>query len=83
GAIVPLNDLGGFTAMVEGLLADPERCRTIGAHNCERVEPYLADNCVRQYETVFEQVLSGHRRRLSGAAPAPTPVDDLGRHVAR
>ncbi|MDX1541981.1 MAG: glycosyltransferase family 4 protein [Geminicoccaceae bacterium] len=82
GTVVPLNDRAGFAAAVADLLTDPERCRMMGEHNRERVEPYLADNCVRQYETVFEQVLSAHRRRLSGAR-LPSTVDELGRHVVR
>ncbi len=83
GYVVPLNERAAFARALRLLLSDPDRRRRMGAHNLEQVEAYLVDHCVRQYETVFEQVLAAHRNRLAGAPAPPAAVDVLRRREAR
>jgi L-malate glycosyltransferase len=57
GHVVPLNDVALFTDRCRRLIADPETIRRIGADNRVRVEELYIDECARQYEQLFEDLI--------------------------
>jgi len=63
GHVVPLNDMALFADSCRKLIADREACRRISAENLVRVEELYIDNCARQYEQLFENVISKHPAR--------------------
>jgi glycosyltransferase involved in cell wall biosynthesis len=57
GHVVPLNDMALFTDSCRRLISDPEAIRRIGAENLVRVEELYIDECARQYEHLFEDLI--------------------------
>ena len=58
GHVVPLNDTALFTDCCRNLISDRETCQRISAGNRELVEELYIDNCARQYEQLFENLIS-------------------------
>jgi glycosyltransferase involved in cell wall biosynthesis len=58
GHVVPLNDMSLFTDSCRKLISDQEARRRISAENRRRVEELYIDNCARQYEELFESLIS-------------------------
>lgn len=58
GHVVPLNDMALFADSCRTLISDREACERISAENRTRVEELYIDNCARQYEQLFEDVIS-------------------------
>lgn len=58
GHVVPLNNMTVFTDSCRRLISDRETCRRISTENLARVEELYIDNCARQYEQLFEDVIS-------------------------
>jgi glycosyltransferase involved in cell wall biosynthesis len=58
GHVVPLNDMASFTDSCRRLISDRESGRHISAENLARVEELYIDNCARQYEQLFEDLIS-------------------------
>lgn len=63
GHVVPLNDMALFADSCRTLISDREACQRISAENRTRVEELYIDNCARQYEQLFEDVVSKHLAR--------------------
>lgn len=63
GHVVPLNDTAAFTDRCRRLISDRESTRRIGAENRVRVEELYIDNCARQYERLFEELISKQPRQ--------------------
>ena len=63
GHVVPLNDTAGFADSCRKLISDPETRRRISAENRARVEELYIDNCARQYEQLFDDLISKHSAR--------------------
>lgn len=57
GHVVPLNDVALFAERCRRLISDPEAIRRIGADNRVRVEELYIDECARQYEQLFEDLI--------------------------
>ncbi|HFD80520.1 MAG TPA: glycosyltransferase family 1 protein [Gammaproteobacteria bacterium] len=69
GHVVPLNDTGQFADSCRKLISDPDRVREMSAGNRARVEELYIDNCARQYEQLFEEVIRERTRPDSGSHP--------------
>jgi glycosyltransferase involved in cell wall biosynthesis len=65
GFVVPLNDIGAFTARVLELLASPEHRAAIARNNRLKVEQFLIERCAFEYEAIFEEVV--HRREAAAS----------------
>jgi len=63
GHVVPLNDMALFADSCRKLIADREASRRISAENRVRVEELYIDNCAKQYEQLFEDVISKQAAR--------------------
>jgi glycosyltransferase involved in cell wall biosynthesis len=64
GIIVPPADPGALAGAIARLLADPERCRAMGAAGRARVlERFTWDKHARGVEALYEDVLSKRRLR--------------------
>ncbi|MEX2126170.1 MAG: glycosyltransferase family 4 protein [Woeseia sp.] len=57
GAVLPLNDLDGFTSAVGVLVTDPEKRKTIAERNKVDVERFYIESCAKQYEALFREVV--------------------------
>ena len=58
GHVVPLNDLTLFTDSCRNLISNREANQRMRTENITRVEELYTDNCARQYEQLFEEVIS-------------------------
>jgi glycosyltransferase involved in cell wall biosynthesis len=58
GHVVPLNDTALFLDRCRSLIADREARQRMGAENLVRVEELYIDNCARQYEDLFAQLIA-------------------------
>ena len=67
GHVVPLNDVGAFTAAVLDLYDSAQRRAAIRLHNLAAVETYFIDRCARHYESIFESVLLASADALAPA----------------
>lgn len=63
GHVVPLNDMALFTDSCRRLISDPEARQCISDENRVRVEELYIDNCARQYEQLFEDLISKQAAR--------------------
>ena len=61
GGLISLNDEAAFADCVRRYL-DSESLRQQARDAClSRVEAYFIDNCARQYEALFEEVIEQRR----------------------
>lgn len=58
GHVVPLNDMAMFTDCCRKLISDRDASRRMSAENLVRVEELYIDNCAKQYEQLFEELIS-------------------------
>lgn len=58
GHVVPLNDTALFTDSCRKLISDRETSQRMRDENRTRVEELYIDNCARQYEQLFENLIS-------------------------
>lgn len=65
GDVIQLNDLRAFNDAVRALRDSPDRRRTVGRHNLEKVEDFFIERCAERYEHLFEAAIAA---RVSGAA---------------
>jgi glycosyltransferase involved in cell wall biosynthesis len=63
GHVVPLNDMAAFTKSCRKLILNQETRQRISAENRERVEELYIDNCARQYEQLFNALITEHSAR--------------------
>jgi glycosyltransferase involved in cell wall biosynthesis len=63
GFVLRLNDAQAFAASLRAIAELPDRGRSIGAFNRQRVEEFFIDRCAERYEAVFERAIAGHRAR--------------------
>jgi glycosyltransferase involved in cell wall biosynthesis len=63
GFVLRLNDAQAFAASIRSLAELPDRGRSIGAFNRQRVEEFFIDRCAERYETVFERAIADCRSR--------------------
>jgi len=68
GYVVPLNDLEAFGQRCRELIDDQALRRRMGEENRRRAEPMFADQCAKQYEALFEQVVASHQGAGNGGA---------------
>jgi glycosyltransferase involved in cell wall biosynthesis len=61
GYVVPLNDIGAFSAAVCALRDAPEHRAVIRRNNLLRVESFFIDRCAERYERVFERAIIARR----------------------
>ncbi|TCK18186.1 glycosyltransferase involved in cell wall biosynthesis [Thiogranum longum] len=57
GHVVPLNDTALFTECCRKLISDREASQKISDRNLELVEDLYIENCARQYEQLFEDLI--------------------------
>lgn len=58
GALLNLNDEDSFLKELNTLLTDEAKAKQVGDYNKQKVEQYFIENCARQYESLFEQLLN-------------------------
>jgi glycosyltransferase involved in cell wall biosynthesis len=58
GSLVPLNDLATFKDKCKTYLSSLEKRKAAGAENLRRVESFFIDTCAKEYEELFEQLVS-------------------------
>ena len=61
GCVVPLNDLGAFTAAVHELASNDAKRAAISTRNRQDVEQYFIETCARKYEQLFESVVGSFK----------------------
>ena len=61
GALIPLNELATFQEQCELFLGSTEKRKAAGAENLRRVESYFIDTCAKEYEQLFERLVSLER----------------------
>jgi glycosyltransferase involved in cell wall biosynthesis len=57
GALLPLNDLDGFTSAVQALVSDVAKRSAISKQSKVDVERLFIENCAKQYEALFREVV--------------------------
>jgi glycosyltransferase involved in cell wall biosynthesis len=67
GNVVPLNDLGAFTAAVRALQSAPALRTAIRSRNLAKVETFFIDRCAQAYESIFQRTLLDRARLLPAA----------------
>jgi len=60
GHVIPLNDIAVFTDRCRSLISDHETRKRMSDENLVRVEELYIDNCAKQYEQLFEDVIKKH-----------------------
>jgi len=63
GHVAPLNDTASFLDSCRRLISDRDARQRMGAENLARVEELYIDNCARQYEQLFEDLISSQPAR--------------------
>jgi glycosyltransferase involved in cell wall biosynthesis len=63
GYVVPLNDTATFAERCQTLTSDRDLREKMSKENLTRVEDLYIDNCARQYEGLFEELISDQRSR--------------------
>jgi len=63
GHLVPLNDTAAFAECCRRLISDRDASRRISTQNRMRVEELFIDNCAKQYEQLFEELISKRTAR--------------------
>jgi glycosyltransferase involved in cell wall biosynthesis len=65
GFVLRLNDAQAFAASIRSLAELPDRGRSIGTFNRQRVEEFFIDRCAERYETVFDRAVADYRNRTA------------------
>ena len=57
GALLPLNEESTLITVLNSLLEDDSKRAAIGTYNKQKVEDYFIENCAKQYEDLFQNII--------------------------
>jgi glycosyltransferase involved in cell wall biosynthesis len=84
GVLVGYGDETGLAMAIEGLLADPQRCRAMGQRGRAKVEAhYTWDQIYDGLAAVYRELVDAGRARRSGKGPGLTGRHGVGHAPGR